>query len=100
MELFDRISVHAKLWVLGGSLIFIAVCLWAGGFGYTRRVAERAARMSATLQEVARARDLPLSTVLRLVGANTTGRSLGLFGDPGVNVLTLNIALDTYQAQH
>jgi len=49
---------------------------------------------------VARARDLPLPTVLRLVGANTTGRSLGLFGDPGVNVLTLNIALDTYQAQH
>jgi methyl-accepting chemotaxis protein len=58
MEFFDRISVHAKLWVLGGSLIVIAVCLWAGGFGFTRRVADHAERMSATLQEVARTRDL------------------------------------------
>jgi potassium-transporting ATPase KdpC subunit len=43
---------------------------------------------------VARARGLALSTVLAQVGAHTTGRSLGLFGDPGVNVLTLNLALD------
>jgi K+-transporting ATPase ATPase C chain len=43
---------------------------------------------------VARARHLPLATVQRLITANTTGRSLGVLGDPGVNVLTLNIALD------
>jgi len=43
---------------------------------------------------VARARHLPLATVRSLITKNTTGRSLGLFGDPGVNVLTLNLALD------
>ena len=43
---------------------------------------------------VARARHLPLSTVLSLVAQHTTGRSLGVLGDPGVNVLELNIALD------
>jgi potassium-transporting ATPase KdpC subunit len=43
---------------------------------------------------VARVRDLPLATVRGLIAANTTGRSLGLLGDPGVNVLNLNLALD------
>ena len=43
---------------------------------------------------VAKARNLPLSTVQRLIVENTTGRSLGVLGDPGVNVLTLNLALD------
>jgi len=43
---------------------------------------------------VAAVRHLPLATVERLIKQNTTGRSLGLFGEPGVNVLTLNLALD------
>jgi K+-transporting ATPase ATPase C chain len=43
---------------------------------------------------VARARGLTLATVMGLLKANTTGRSLGVLGDPGVNVLTLNVALD------
>jgi len=47
---------------------------------------------------VAKARHLPLSTVRQLVTANTTGRSLGVLGDPGVNVLNLNLALDKLSA--
>jgi len=47
---------------------------------------------------VARARNLPLSEVQNLIKANTTGRSLGVLGDPGVNVLTLNLALDNLGA--
>ena len=43
---------------------------------------------------VAAVRHLPLATVQRLIRDNTIGRSLGLFGEPGVNVLTLNLALD------
>lgn len=43
---------------------------------------------------IAAVRHLPLATVERLIKQNTTGRSLGLFGEPGVNVLTLNLALD------
>jgi K+-transporting ATPase ATPase C chain len=46
---------------------------------------------------VARARGLALATVLAQVKANTTSRSLGVLGDPGVNVLTLNLALDNLQ---
>jgi K+-transporting ATPase ATPase C chain len=43
---------------------------------------------------VAAVRHLPLSQVEDLISANTDGRSLGLFGEPGVNVLRLNIALE------
>lgn len=43
---------------------------------------------------VARTRDLPAATVRRLVEENTAGRTLGFLGEPGVNVLELNLALD------
>lgn len=46
---------------------------------------------------VAAARHLPVSQVQALVAANTHGRSLGFLGEPGVDVLTLNIALDNLQ---
>ena len=45
-------------------------------------------------RRVARARGLPLPQVEALVAAHTTGRDLGVFGDPRVNVLLLNLALD------
>ena len=45
-------------------------------------------------KRVAAVRHLPLATVQRLIAKNTDGRSLGFLGEPGVNVLTLNIALD------
>ena len=43
---------------------------------------------------VARARDLSPGLVRSLVRENTRGRLLGMFGEPGVNVLKLNLALD------
>lgn len=43
---------------------------------------------------VAAARDLPVTRVLALVEAATTGRQLGFLGEPRVNVLALNLALD------
>ena len=45
-------------------------------------------------RRVAAVRHLPLATVQKLVSENTTGRSWGFFGEPGVNVLELNLALD------
>ena len=51
---------------------------------------------NAALQvaRVARARDLPQNQVEKLVAENTSGRQLGFLGEPAVNVLKLNIALD------
>lgn len=43
---------------------------------------------------VAEVRGLSLGRVLDLVDEHTDGRFLALFGEPGVNVLQLNIALD------
>ena len=45
-------------------------------------------------RRVAAVRGLPLARVMALVDANTTGRTLGVFGEPGVNVLELNLAVD------
>ena len=46
------------------------------------------------VQRVARARGVGIGEVSRLVQENTQGRVLGIFGEPAVNVLTLNLALD------
>jgi K+-transporting ATPase ATPase C chain len=43
---------------------------------------------------VARERGISQADLLRLVEANTAGRTLGFFGEPRVNVLELNLALD------
>jgi potassium-transporting ATPase KdpC subunit len=45
-------------------------------------------------RRVAAVRHLTLSTVQKLIKEHTDGRSLGFFGEPGVNVLELNLALD------
>ena len=43
---------------------------------------------------VAEVRRIPLDRVMELVDDNTDGRGLGLFGEPAVNVLELNLDLD------
>ena len=45
-------------------------------------------------KRIAAVRGLPLEAVNRLIDDHTDGRFLGVLGEPGVNVLELNLALD------
>src|SRR5258708_29230501 len=47
---------------------------------------------------VAAVRHFTLATVERAIRQNTTGRSWGFFGEPGVNMFELNLTLDRLQA--
>ena len=60
--------------------------------GLDPHISPRNAEIQA--RRVAAARRLPLDEVLTLVAAFTDGRGLGVLGEPGVNVLELNLALD------
>jgi K+-transporting ATPase ATPase C chain len=44
---------------------------------------------------VAKVRALPLEKITELIRANTDGADLGFLGEPGVNVLKLNLALES-----
>lgn len=52
------------------------------------------ASAEAQAARVAAARDVPLKEVLRLISRHTEERELGFLGEPRVNVLELNLALD------
>jgi potassium-transporting ATPase KdpC subunit len=51
------------------------------------------------VDRVAADRHLPVSEVQKLVAQNTHARDIGFLGEPGVDVLTLNIALDNLPGQ-
>lgn len=51
----------------------------------------------AQIQRISRVRNLPSDRLEILIKQNIDRRFLGIFGEPGVNVLKLNLALDTLQ---
>ncbi|MBU7581989.1 MAG: K(+)-transporting ATPase subunit C [Nostoc sp. TH1S01] len=52
----------------------------------------------AQVNRVAKARGLSPQELETLIAQNTDGRFLGIFGEPGVNVLQLNLAVDALKS--
>ena len=64
----------------------------ASGSGLDPHISRENAEIQAP--RVARARKMAVEKIVELVRQNTDPAGLGILGDPGVNVLTLNLALD------
>ena len=60
--------------------------------GVDPHISQANARIQA--HRISKVRGIPLDRVNQLIDDNTDGRALGVLGEPGVNVLELNIALD------
>ncbi len=64
----------------------------ASGSGLDPHISVAAARYQAA--RVAKQRGLPLAQLQQLIDGYTEGRLLGVIGEPRINVLRLNLALD------
>jgi K+-transporting ATPase ATPase C chain len=64
----------------------------ASGSGLDPEISIANARIQAV--RVANERGLSADKVISVINGNTRGRTLGFLGEPGVNVLTANLALD------
>ena len=88
----ERVAAYRKANGLSASAKVPVDAVTASGSGLDPHISVASARLQAP--RVAEARNLPVAEVLQMIDAHTDGRSLGFLGEPGVNVVTLNLALE------
>jgi len=93
----DRVDAYRKENGLNEKEPVPADAVTASGSGLDPHISMRNAELQ--IPRVARARGLSEKKLHELIEQNTDGRDLGLLGDPGVNVLSLNRALASVAAR-
>jgi len=96
-EIKARVQAYRKENRLSENEPVPADAVTASGSGLDPHISLRNAELQAP--RVARTRGLSQETVRALIQQHTAGRDLAVLGDPGVNVLTLNLALDSLGAK-
>lgn len=89
--LLDRIKPEAQR-LQQAQIKPTADLLYASGSGLDPHISLEAAQ--AQVQRVAQVRKLTEDQVQKLVAKAIDGRAIGILGEPGVNVLKLNLSLD------
>jgi K+-transporting ATPase ATPase C chain len=89
----QRIADYRTANGLATNTLVPADAVTASGSGLDPHISLRNVELQAP--RVAKARNVSVEKVLDLVRANTDSASLSLLGEPGVNVLELNLALDS-----
>jgi len=92
----DRLATYRTENSLGESNAVPADAVTASGSGLDPHISLRNAELQCA--RVAKARGWMVEPLRGLVKKHTAGPDLGMLGDPGVNVLTLNLALDALSA--
>jgi len=92
----ERITAYRAENGLGETEPVPADAVTASGSGLDPEISLRNAELQTP--RVAKARAVSEEKLRELIKQNTDARDFGLLGDPGVNVLTLNRALDSFAA--
>ena len=88
----ERVAAYREENGLSGDVSVPVDAVTASASGLDPHISVANARLQAA--RVAQARGLTLAVVMGLIDDHTDGRSLGVLGEPGVNVVLLNLALD------